>query len=213
MSVGLYMIVKDEVKSVKQLIRNAEPYFDHIYLTVSDKKAYNALKGELAIVDYRKWTDRFDEARIHNYAQGNTDYAFWLDADDAFDFSKIPDMVKLAEEKNLDAVWLPYEYAHDDKGNCIALHWRERLTKKDKFTWKGWVHETQIPDGPVKSERLNIPVIHSNPSIENSRDRNHKILEKAYLETKDPRYIHYLGISYYSLQEWEKCIEILKEYV
>ena len=223
MSVGLYMIVKDEVKSVKQLVSNTENagglvrYVDEVFLTVSDKKAYNKLskwnKDPSVHIDYRPWTDRFDEARNHNYQQGNTDYAFWLDADDAFDFSKIPDMVKLAEEKNLDAVWLPYEYAHDDKGNCIALHWRERLTKKDKFTWKGWVHETQIPDGPVKSERLNIPVIHSNPSIENSRDRNHKILEKAYLETKDPRYIHYLGISYYSLQEWEKCIEILKEYV
>ena len=44
MSVGLYMIVKDEVKSVKQLVSNTENagglvrYVDEVFLTVSDKR-------------------------------------------------------------------------------------------------------------------------------------------------------------------------------
>jgi tetratricopeptide (TPR) repeat protein len=214
-TVGLYMIVKDEVDEVKELLKEAYPYFNSIYLTVSDKKAYNKLKdsGDTIIVDYRKWTDRFDEARTHNYAQGDTDYAFWLDADDLFDFSKIPQLRQLAVNNDLDAIWLPYEYAYDNDGNCIALHWRERLTKKDQFEWKGWVHETQIPIGNPKTERVYIPVRHQNTNTEGSRERNHEILKKAYEETRDARYIHYLGISYYSLQDWEKCIQILKEYV
>jgi tetratricopeptide (TPR) repeat protein len=118
------------------------------------------------------------------------------------------------EQKKLDAIWLPYEYAYDENGICIALHWRERLVRRDKgWTWRGWVHENLITDRQVKSERVNIPVKHINHSPDQSTERNLQILEKAYNETKDPRYIHYLGITLFSMGRWQESIDILKEYV
>lgn len=224
-NVGLYLIVKDEVEAVTRLLKNAAPYFDAIYVTVSDKKAWGKLKNIKlkpgkdhfnlkTKIDYRPWNDRFDDARNHNMAQGDTKWLFWVDADDEFDFSVIPNLVELADQGEYDTIWLPYEYAHDEYGNCIALHWRERLVRKDKgFEWRGWVHENLLTDEAFTSKRVNIPVIHRSDHKEQSEIRNHAILQKAYEETKDPRYIHYLGISYYGLGEWEKAIEVLKEYV
>lgn len=223
-TVALHMIVKDEVDAVFKLINeDAVDAFDTIYLTFSDKKAASEFKkrNKSGVVEYknihvdqRDWNDRFDDARNHNWALGKEKYGFWVDSDDQFDFSVIPKLVELAEQGNYDAVWLPYEYAHDEYGNCIALHWRERLVRRDKgFTWRGWVHENLLTDEPFTSKRVNIPVIHRSTHKDESEKRNHEILKKAYEETKDPRYIHYLGISYYGLGEWEKAIEVLKEYV
>ena len=41
---SLHMIVKDEVEAVVNLVLQAIPFFYGIYLTVSDKKAYEELK-------------------------------------------------------------------------------------------------------------------------------------------------------------------------
>lgn len=207
------MIVKDEVEAVNRLVEQALPYFDGIYITVSGP-IRNFKKHPKVKIDHRDWNDRFDDARNHNFAQGDTDFKFWLDSDDEFDFSVIPKMVELAESGPYDAIWLPYHYAHDEDGNVIALHWRERLLRASKgWEWKGWVHENALTDQHIKSKRANYPIIHRSDHKEQSEERNHKILEKAYEETNDPRYIHYLGISYYTQEKWQDCIDVLKQYV
>lgn len=58
------MIVKDEAEAVKQLSKQAEPYFDNIYITVSNTKTYHDLE-RLAVhpqihIDYREWNGKFD---------------------------------------------------------------------------------------------------------------------------------------------------------
>jgi len=159
-TISLHLIVKDEVEPVKKLVKNAQPYFDGIFLTVSDKKAYEQLKDTGVSVDYRAWNDRFDDARNHNWDLGKDyDASMWLDADDAFDFSRIPEIV--AQLAEYGAVFLPYHYEHDENGNVIVSHWRERMVKRNLgFYWKGWVHENLITDEPFKKVNLDIPVIH-----------------------------------------------------
>ena len=219
-TVALTMIIKNEVGAVVDLLRHnssALDVFDGIYLTVTDKKAATKLKRELNYsnvhIDQRDWNNRFDEARNHNLALVKEDYFFWLDADDEFDFSTIPKLVELAEQ-GYDAIWLPYEYAHDENGVCVALHWRERLLRADKgFEWRGWVHENCITDEPIKSKRVNVPVIHRSNHQKQSEERNHKILQEAFEATNDPRYVHYLGISLFGQGKWQDSIDILKQYV
>lgn len=216
-TVGLYMIVKDEVMSVTELVAQAKDYFDGIYLTVSDKKAAKDLEKALngtAEVVYREWNNRFDDARNFNWAQGSTDFGFWLDADDEFDFRVMPALMKKIQQDDIDVIWLPYEYAYDENGNVVAEHWRERLVNRHKgFEWRGWVHENMLSEETYKSERVNMPVKHRRTNQDESQERNIKILEEAYRETNDPRYIHYLGLAYFGLGQHEKSIEILKEYV
>ena len=216
--ISLHLIVKDEVKEVTALLNSAYKWFDGIFVTVSDKKAYEELKkqeNDTIKFDYRKWNDKFDDARNHNWELGKDfEFSMWLDADDRFNFTNMPKILDQFEE--YDAVFLPYYYEFDENGNLIVSHWRERVVRRSKnFKWKGWVHECLISDEHFKTVNLDIPVIHVTKEghKDSSAERNHKILVKAYEETNDPRYIHYLGISYFTLKEFEKAIEILNEYI
>lgn len=222
--VSLHMIVKDEVEEIEALLSGAvSNYFEAVYLTVSDKQAYHKINEVVVAamhknvhVDHRPWTNRFDEARNHNFALGNTQFQFWIDADDTFDFSKIPQLVRSMHEEELDAIFLPYNYAQDDQGRCVVRHWRERMLRRSVgFEWRGWIHETAIVDHPIESAKFDFEVKH-NTSPDHAKEstaRNHAILEKAYLETDDPRYVHYLGMSYFTYGEHERAIEVLGEYV
>ncbi len=210
------MIVKDEVEAVVNLVLQAIPFFDGIYLTVSDKKAYEELKkhnAEKLHIDHRPWNDRFDDARNHNWDLGKKhDYSMWLDADDSFDFNQMPKLISYMED--YDAVYLPYHYAFDDNGNVIVSHQRERLVKRSiGWVWKGWVHETLIPEKPFNKFLANVPVIHNSDHRDESMGRNHDILMKAYEATKDPRYIHYLAISFFTQKKYDEAIELFKEYI
>lgn len=220
-TVALQMIVKDEVKEVTNILLQATQYFDEIILTVSDKKAAKELEKqfgkqpEVKIVQ-RDWNNRFDEARNENLALGTTTYWFWMDCDDIFDFRAIPKLVEIAEEAGYDQLLLPYNYAQDEQGNCIAYHWRERLMRRSHpFEWKGWIHETPISHVPFKAHRVNVPVIHQaeDGHVAESLDRNHKILLEATAKTDDPRYMMYLGTSHHARGEWGEALQVLDKFV
>lgn len=217
MTVSLHLIVKDETEQVESIINEALGYVDHIFITVSNVDAYNILKeqeNEFVKVDYREWNNRFDEARQHNWKFGKDyDYSMWLDADDTFDFSGLR---RLIEQTTTDCIFLPYDYDHDENGAVIVRLWRERIIKRTSpFYWKGWVHENLICDEPFTHERVDYPVTHNQTEDhkESSLMRNHEILTQAYKETNDPRYIHYLGISFFSMKDWDNAIEVLNKYL
>lgn len=221
-TVALNMIVKDEYEAVARILANADKYFDEINITVSDKPTANKIKKFVMLnadfhVKWREWNNRFDDARNANLAMCTTDYMFWIDADDWFDFSTIPELVSIADENNIDAIFLPYNYAQDERGNCVTRHYRERLLRTNVgYESRGWVHETFITDEPHVEHKMDSPeVIHrtsQDHAIESSA-RNHDILEAAYAETKDPRYLHYLGMSYYTKADYKKAAELLSNYL
>ncbi|CAB4183339.1 Glycosyltransferase 2-like [uncultured Caudovirales phage] len=213
------MIVKDEVDAVVKIVTDALPYFDQIEIAVSDKDAWQKLGG--LITDkkvtwwYREWNNRFDEARNYIQEKVNTDYWFWIDADDTFNFKAIPKLVAIADEGGYDEILLPYNYAQDEQGNCIAFHWRERLMRTSHpFTWKGWIHETPVTQTPYSAHRVNVPVVHANSEdhVKESLDRNHKILLTATAASDDPRYMMYLGTSFHARGEYGEAIEQLDKF-
>lgn len=215
-TVSLQLIIKDEVEKVTNLVREARPYFDTINITVSDKKAYEKIKKLDANVVYRKWNDNFADARNDNFKLCDTTFAFWLDADDSFDFSTIPGLVELADKEELEAIYLPYDYARDETGRTVAIHWRERLIRMSTgFQWRGALHETLIIDRQFKAKRLQKPTItHDSPDIQASIERNHKILlAEAEKEPVDPRILHYLGLSYFTIGDYESAIKALEQYI
>jgi tetratricopeptide (TPR) repeat protein len=220
-TVALQMIVKDEFVPVEAIIDDAYDYFDQINLTVSDKTTANKLKKtypqEKFNIVWREWNGRFDEARNENLKLCSTDFFFWMDADDTFDFGAIAELVDIADRNDIDAIFLPYNYAQDEQGNCITRHYRERLIRNDVgYESRGWVHETWISDQNIRTHRIDSPeVVHhtSHEKTLESIERNHDILVKAYAETDDPRYLHYLGMSYFSHKEYEKSAELLSKYL
>lgn len=219
-TVSLSMIVKDEQENVLNIITRAYEFFDQLIFVVSDATVAKNLK-ELTVkypkveVVHRPWNNRFDEAR--NVAQSLviSDYWFWIDCDDVFDFRAIPKLVEIADEGGYDQIMLPYNYAQDENGNCIAFHWRERLLRTSHpFTWKGWVHETPITPTPYKAHRVNVEVLHNNGNdhVKDSLERNHKILLAATAESDDPRYMLYLGTSHHARGEYGEAIEMLDQF-
>lgn len=225
-TVSLQIIVKDEVEDVRQLIDAAHDYFDVINVTQTNPGTYKkwvAMRSELRKegidfnLDQFKWVDDFAAARNHNLKSATCDYFFWLDADDSFDFSTIPKLVQYAERGNYDALYLPYNYAQDEHGNCIALHHRERLLRTSKgFEWRGAIHESLLQDQDFKAKKLDEPVVvHNSKDHESSMQRNHKILESqvAGVDNPDPRMVHYLALSYFSLGKYESAIETFKAYI
>lgn len=214
-TVALSMIVKDEHDKVAHIIDSAQAYFDEINIVISDKTTYNKLTKKYPTVNfkYRTWNDKFDEARNVSKAMCKTDYMFWIDADDEFDFRNIPFLVEQMDS-GYDAIFLPYNYAQDENGNTVTLHWRERMIRLSKpFEWRGWVHESLISDEPYNSTQLNIEVKHHSGSHLDSLERNHKILLKGVEETDDPRYVVYLGKSYFSKGEYREAIKTLLDYI
>lgn len=220
-TVALQMIIKDELDAVIDIVEQAHPYFDEINLTVTDPNVADELEKQakfykIVNVEQRDWNNRFDEARNDNLKMCNSDYYFWIDADDEFDFSQIPKLVRIAEEGGYDQILLPYNYAQNEQGETVAYHWRERLiSTKHPFVWKGWVHETPVTDLPFTSKRVDVPVTHHNSPehVQESLARNHTILEQAVRQSDDPRYKLYLGQSYHALKQYEKAIEILDKYL
>jgi len=222
-TISLQLIVKDEYDQVANLVAHAvqASCFNEINLTVSDKPTANKLRklGEGVPefhVKWREWNDKFDDARNANFAMCHSDYAFWLDADDTFDFNTIPELLQITVDNKIDALFLPYNYAQDENGVCVTKQFRERLLRMASgFTWKGWVHETPIwPTTNYKSHIMDNPeVVHHMDHVESSVERNHKILEKAYTETDDPRYAYYFGASLFSKGEYEKSMLVLRDYL
>lgn len=227
-TVSLQMIVKDEYDKVNVIVAKATDYFDAINITVSDeataKKMQKAFKLPFIAgakvpnckVEYRPWNDNFADARNDNLKLCDTDYFFWLDADDEFDFSTIPDLVKLAEDGKYDAIYLPYDYSRDENGNTNVIHDRERLIRRAKgFEWRGAVHESLLVDGEFRGKKLTSPkVVHHAGNVKGSMVRNHNILVRAVLgnENPDPRMVYYLGISYFGIGEYKKAIDMLNRY-
>lgn len=223
-TVSLQMIIKDEYDQVTALIQKAveAAAFNKINLTVSDKTTANKLKKLGKGVDgftvvWREWNNNFADARNDNLKLCDTDYFFWLDADDAFDFSTIPGLVEYAEDGDFEAIYLPYNYARDEDGNVVAVHDRERLIRTNAgFTWRGAIHESLLKEGSFRAKRLNTPAVeHLSKNIEGSKVRNHEILRAQVqdVDNPDPRYVYYYGISCFGMGYYKDAIEILTEYL
>lgn len=222
--ISLGLIVKNEVKQVKRIVKEAEPYFDGIYITCTHRPSlekFKKLQSKKVHVDYFKWVEDFSAARNHNYTQIPEGWFFWVDADDIVDFSKIPALVKEATSQQADSVFLKYDYAQDEYGQTIVEHWRERLVNmKHGWEWKGAVHETLISPRHPKIIQSDLLVVHhdnviTEENVHIPREkalRNHKILLRE-VEQGDPRTFHYLGLSYFNLGEYQNAIKVLRKHI
>jgi tetratricopeptide (TPR) repeat protein len=220
-SLALCMIVKDEVDAVESLLTEYRSFFEQIVIAVSDKEAYKQLRARVSAKDcdifYRQWTDDFAAAREAVRVRVKTDYWFWIDADDTFSYpDRLHRLVDYMEDNSLDMLQLRYEYAHNEQGESIADHWRERLIRTvHEHKWIGAVHETLIADAAniLKSDEITIVHHKAAEDMEQSLLRNLDILEKSYEKDQDPRTMHYLGLSYLGLKQYERAIEFLIKHI
>lgn len=221
MTIGLAMIVRDEVEEVDRILKLVSPYIDKAFITITSKdreQDFKKIQNDKVEWSYFEWIDDFAKARNYNLKHVDTDVWFWLDADDTVEgVEEIPKLAKALWETGLDGIYLPYNYMQNEQGECIAWHDRERILRRNHpFEWKGAIHESLISNGIPQLDKVASPVIKHNKTIDEvpvSADRNHKILVREYKKGKDPRITHYLGLSYFMKRKYDKAIEKLLEHI
>lgn len=221
MTLGLSII--SNKPQVKDVIEKYSQYFDKVYVTIADKSKQlfydiEKLQSDDIQVTYFKWVNDFSKAREFNREQIKTDYWLWLDDDDEIDHpERLRDLVTYMQAKELDCLYLKYNYAQNELNEGVGDHWRERLLRTDHdFKWADVpVHETVIAPYANHEKSPYVSIIHhkSEADIQKSSERNLKLLEKHYAETKDPRSAHYLGQTYMGMKEYEKAIPYFLDHI
>ncbi len=218
-TISLCVITKNGCPDLEEYFH----YFDEVLIQVNGKdKTYVPPEVENTKIKLTEftWTEDFAEARNVLLKEVTTDYWMWLDDDDTVTgMDKLRELLSIMEEKQLDGMFLPYEYQRNGDGELEAFQGRERILRtKHPFKWRGAIHETPISESqPSLSSNDEMVVKHRPKTIEQieaSAKRNHKILLREYnRKDKDPRIIYYLARSYMWFHEDEKAIKCYLDYI
>lgn len=221
-TLGLAMIMKDEIDDLKRIVEDYGHIFDKIYITVTHEKTYNALcksaVAELVDLSFFEWIDHFGKARLYNQKQIKTDYWMWIDLDDEIvGAEKIASVLEYMVKNNLDVIWFRYDYIpRETLSDPESLSWRERIVKNaPNLAWRDVaVHETldESIQGEINEElRPGIIIKHrkTRDDFLKSHDRNQRILEKDWATAPTAVTGYYLGRTLAGLGEYEDAIEKL----
>lgn len=228
---ALCLIVKaseDEVELLENCLSSVAQHVDGIFINLNHKSGQKAPQSltrrvqRLATdVIVTEWEDNFAKARNENFAQVPKDYThiLWLDTDDTvYKPEKIKDVLMAAP--NLDALFVDYEYDHDDDGNPVTVHLNNRIIKNNgSHIWKGMIHETLIETrGTNQGSTKDFKVVHhaNNKRQADSFARNIRLLEKQLEgegDDPDPRTFYYLGSTYMDAGEYQRAKELLANYL
>ena len=230
-TIGLCMIVKDEIDEIKRIYADYGRHFDRLFITVTSLDKLEEFHkfatevnmksvGHIVISTYA-WDKNFSNARNFNFNTADTDYIFWMDADD--DLIHGHELRQIAElEPDVDMFRMTYIYAKDEVGNPIMVHPRERLIKNNKkLVWKGRVHETLIPYENCKVEYMFVPsiqLVHRAGIDHNTRsmERNIEIMLNELKENgdkTDPRTLSYLATGFVALNRFEDAIKFYEKHI
>ncbi|MCA9335183.1 hypothetical protein KC953_03500, partial [Candidatus Saccharibacteria bacterium] len=129
-TLGLGLIMKDEIEDLERIVDDYGAYFDKIYVAATRKKTYDSLlKSRIADnveLSYFKWIDHFGKARLYNQKQIKTDYWMWIDLDDEIvGAEKIAGELEYMVKNNLDVIWFRYDYIP-----------RETLSDPESLSWR-----------------------------------------------------------------------------
>lgn len=179
-------------------------------------KYFDGVEYEVGVI-----TESFSDVRnkVLERSKEKYEYMFWVDTDDeVIGIEKLRGLVELMAEHGVDALYFPYEYAHNEQGECIVLQWRERIVKlSHPFQWMGAIHESIISVSKPMLDRTEDVVIRhqkSTGSHHESAARNHQFLLAEYKkEQRDPRITHYLALSFFNLGDYNKAIKLFREHI
>ena len=180
MELSLCMIVKNEEERLPHCLCSVQGAVDEIVIV--DTGSTDATKAVAArftdrVYDFA-WRDDFSAARNASMAYATKPYILWLDADDVLERSEREKLIALKHrlDGTVDAVMMPYHYAHREDGSPTLVFERERIVRRGAgFTFAGVVHEAMAVSGNVLHE--DIVVTHTGEHGASSTKRNLAIYE------------------------------------
>lgn len=174
----------------------------------------------------------FASARNRSFDLATRPWVMWMDSDDVLAGGEhIKRLVEFGEHNRkaqpdgLERDWcylFPYEYIYAPSGQCVCLHYRERLiSRRGAMRWVNPVHEVMIPE-----DRANLILVPSDdvvfkhqrqrskkpPSFQ--AGRNLRILQKFVEQDgcEDARQFYYLGLEYANAGNREQAVHWLTKY-
>lgn len=221
-TLGLTMIMKDEIDDLDRIIHDYGSSFDKVYVTVTDKKTYNTLRrrrangfeaGGLVVLSYFEWIDHFGKARLYNQKQIKTDYWMWIDLDDEIEgVEHLPRVVEYMIAKKLDAVVFRYDRTNRSSSTePDPIQWRERVirTGSDLRWGDKAVHENIYIEGNTDMLLSDVIVKHRKTAEQKllSSARNKLILENEWRREPSVETAQYLGASLMDEGDYDGAIE------
>jgi len=230
--IALSIITEGNHPNLKRAVTSVYKYVDHIFITTTKIKKPQWNDPKITWT-YCRWTDDFAAVRNANLKSipKNFTHLLWIDSDDMVKNAEtIPEVVQVMEQKNLDAVFVNYNYDIDKQGNALIVHPRERIVKLGIYHWKGKLHETLIPNRRVNTAFIKDFEIDHYPTKENKANglmRNLRVLQSDYQSQRkdlvagkikeiDPRSEYYLARCLYDTHTdtgFKRAFQLFQDYL
>jgi len=212
------MIVRDAEATLERALNSIARCFDEIIIVDTgsiDQTRELARRFTTQVYDFH-WCDDFSAARQYGHDLCESNWVFFLDADDeVFGAELLRSLVNVAPP-HMDAYMLRYVTALDARGRAIQEFYRERLTRKHTMRWAGRVHEVMVPaNGSCAYERFDgCWVLHHGHRDETgSMARNIRLLRLDLAERPDDtRTQFYLGRDLVMSGEVQEGRQLLEAY-
>lgn len=169
-TISLAMICKDNADGLDRVLSQVGKYFDEIVVVDTESEDGGAAVGVAQqhgakVLTYKRpegfpWVDSFSAARNMSFDACTGDFIVWLDSDDmTVGFERLRDCIQQAcidTRPGADTLFMRYDYAFDEYGNCTTQLWRERVVRKGIFKWEAPLHEVLLPIGgrPFETAKL-----------------------------------------------------------
>lgn len=212
--ISVVMIVKNESECLSKCLESVKS-FDEIIICDTgseDNTVEIAKKYTDKVFEDFTWCDDFAAARNHALAKATGDWVLSIDADEYLhDPEEVRKAVLLADAKGF--LGVDCNLIHE---NTKTTHAFPRLFKRCKDVWwEGAVHNHIEMTPPFKRETLgNVEITYGySPAHQKDPDRALRILQKEVDRTGNGRETFYLGMEYWYRRNFEKCLEIMNEYL
>ena len=145
LTVGLSMCCKNEVFELDRAIASVFPYVDEIVVAYNgdNPDTVKVLEKWGAKIVPCVWKNHHGDIRQIAFDQNTTDLVIWMDADDEFIHPEhIPTVVQsFMSHHEVGAIWMKYNYEHDEHGNVKNVLSRERIVRRRLYEWRRPFHE------------------------------------------------------------------------
>ena len=222
--IALAIIAKDEVEKVVAIIGKLGSYFDEISIAVDARiDEFHALASDKVKIYPYSWCNDFSHKRNFLAEKITCPFYLRLDTDDDIENPQIiAEIVNTMSERGIDIFYVPYMYAQDEHGNCIAKHWRETIIRKrPDVYWKKSIHENVFMEDSnkcliVRDDRLKIIHHITHEHAEESYKRNIQYLIEEFKQggpNTDPRTIAYIGRMLMAKGKYQEAVIFLGDLV
>lgn len=237
--IALCMIVKgtpDEAPLLDKCLQSVAKHVDGIFIDVNapegkkpSKKVLDVAKRYTKNVRETVWVGNFVQARNDNFAQVPEEYThvLWLDSDDTVENPEKIRAVAAIMQKDVDGLYIRYDYSHDEYGNVTVAHYVARLVRNNgSYVWKSSFNDEEVAVHETLNEVRSVgkvmndefKVIHHADDERRSASliRNIKLLEGMYERTKDnpdPRILFYLATHLYDAHMYARVKVLLERYL